>query len=83
MKFALVAAIFTASAIAQSVADIPKCAVPCIERAVQANTKCSLKDIKCICKAGKGAFDSKAASCVIDACGRLTALRTFTFDMEQ
>ncbi|KAK3196386.1 hypothetical protein K4F52_000768 [Lecanicillium sp. MT-2017a] len=74
MKFAIIAAVFAVSVMAQTKDQIPKCAIPCMEVAVQANTGCSLEDFKCICEKRSQAFDHSAIVCVTDACGRAEAM---------
>ncbi len=75
MKLTVVAIIFAVSAMAQTKHQIPKCAIPCMQRAIKANTKCAFEDFKCICKDRSKAFDHAAIECVIDACGKLQAIR--------
>lgn len=69
MKAATVLAVtFAALAQAQTRADIPSCALPCLDDAVKANTKCSTTDYACICK-DFTAVQTAATSCVISKCG--------------
>ncbi|KAM0517661.1 hypothetical protein ACHAPE_004633 [Trichoderma viride] len=74
MKAATVLAVaFAALAQAQTRADIPSCALPCLDDAVKANTKCSTTDYVCICK-DFSAVQTQATSCVISKCGADVAL---------
>ncbi|PTB35655.1 hypothetical protein M441DRAFT_62699 [Trichoderma asperellum CBS 433.97] len=74
MKAATVLAVtFAALAQAQTRADIPSCALPCLDAAVTANTKCSTTDYACICK-DFSAVQTSATSCVIEKCGADVAL---------
>lgn len=74
MKAATVLAVaFAALAQAQTRADIPSCALPCLDDAVKANTKCSTTDYACICK-DFSAVQTAATSCVISKCGADVAL---------
>ncbi|KAL6900469.1 hypothetical protein GGI43DRAFT_383944 [Trichoderma evansii] len=69
MKAATVLAVtFAALAQAQTRADIPSCALPCLDAAVTANTKCATTDYTCICK-DFTAVQTAATSCVISKCG--------------
>lgn len=78
MKFTAVAAISMAALVsAQSISDIPACALPCIQKGV-ASTSCSATDLKCICKDENfSKVQSAATGCVISACGPETALSKF------
>ncbi|KAM5353034.1 hypothetical protein ACJZ2D_017091 [Fusarium nematophilum] len=52
---------------AQTLDDIPSCALSCLDGAIKENTSCSTTDYACVCEN----FDSlqgAASSCVIDAC---------------
>lgn len=75
MKFSLAILAVAAVAQAQTAASIPKCAVPCLDDAVKANTKCSTTDYACICqKANFSAVQGAATGCVIEKCGSDVAL---------
>lgn len=77
MKAATVLAVaFAALAQAQTRADIPSCALPCLDAAVTANTKCATTDYTCICK-DFSAVQTAATSCVISKCGADVALSMF------
>ncbi|KAK1237343.1 hypothetical protein MKX08_002968 [Trichoderma sp. CBMAI-0020] len=74
MKAATVLAVaFAALAQAQTRADIPSCALPCLDDAVKANTKCDTSDYACICK-DFSAVQTAATSCVISKCGADVAI---------
>lgn len=74
---AFVAVALAALAQAQTRADIPSCALPCLDAAVTANTKCSTTDYACICK-DFDAVQTAATSCVISKCGADVALSMWT-----
>ncbi|KAL6879920.1 hypothetical protein HDV57DRAFT_100609 [Trichoderma longibrachiatum] len=73
MKTAFVALALAALASAQTRADIPSCALPCLDDAVKANTKCSTTDYACICK-NFDAVQGAATGCVITKCGSDVAI---------
>jgi cobalamin biosynthesis Mg chelatase CobN len=73
MKYSFVALALAALAQAQTRADIPSCALPCLDAAVTANTKCSTSDYVCICK-DFDAVQAQATSCVIQKCGTDVAI---------
>ncbi|KAH7198477.1 uncharacterized protein B0J16DRAFT_314785 [Fusarium flagelliforme] len=74
MKYSVAfVALAAAAAQAQSLADVPKCAIPCLDKAIESKTKCETTDLACICES----FDevrSSATSCVIDECGSDVAI---------
>ncbi|CAI7570095.1 unnamed protein product [Penicillium bialowiezense] len=73
MKFiAVVALAFAATSHAQSLSDVPPCALPCLEDAVKQKTSCATDDYPCICK-DQDAVQSAATSCVVSKCGISTA----------
>jgi len=73
MKYTFVALALAALAQAQTRADIPSCALPCIDDAVKANTKCSTTDFVCICK-DFDVVQAQATSCIITKCGTDVAI---------
>ncbi|KAL6815480.1 hypothetical protein GGI42DRAFT_311639 [Trichoderma sp. SZMC 28013] len=73
MKFTLVLATFAAAAYGQNTGNIPSCALPCIDAAITANTKCALDDFACVCK-DFSAVQAEATSCVISKCGTDVAI---------
>ncbi|UKZ83910.1 hypothetical protein TrVFT333_011725 [Trichoderma virens FT-333] len=73
MKYSFVALALAALAQAQTRADIPACALPCLDAAVTANTKCSTSDYVCICK-DFDVVQAQATSCVIQKCGTDVAI---------
>lgn len=78
MKTAFVAlAALAALAQAQTRADIPSCALPCLDAAITANTKCSTTDFVCVCK-DFNAVQADATSCVIEKCGADVAISMLT-----
>ncbi|KAJ5348928.1 extracellular membrane [Penicillium brevicompactum] len=72
MKFAAVVLAFAALAHAQSRADVPPCALPCLDDAVKQKTSCATDDYACICK-DQDAVKSAATSCVVSKCGISTS----------
>jgi hypothetical protein len=75
MKFTIAAIALAAIVRAQSLSDIPKCALPCIDDAIANETKCTTTDFACICKKDNfSAIQGAATSCVISECGAETAL---------
>jgi hypothetical protein len=75
MKLAVVALGFAALAHAQTRADVPSCALPCLDDAVKQKTSCATDDYACICK-DQSTVKSAATSCVLSKCGTSTALST-------
>jgi hypothetical protein len=73
MKFTIVTLAFAALAYAQTRADVPACALPCLDSAVQQKTSCATDDYACICK-DQSTVKSAATSCVLSKCGTSTAL---------
>ncbi|KAL2865233.1 CFEM domain-containing protein [Aspergillus lucknowensis] len=76
MKFSAIFAIALATlAASQTVNDIPKCAIPCLDDAIKSKTNCKTTDYKCVCK--KENFDKvqgAATGCVIQKCGSDVAI---------
>lgn len=73
MKYAVAAVVLAAIARAQTLADIPACALPCLDTAIAENSDCATTDIPCVCEH----FDDirgSATTCVLDACGPDVAL---------
>ncbi|KAI0429636.1 hypothetical protein F5Y09DRAFT_309972 [Xylaria sp. FL1042] len=68
MKTALALIAFTAIASAQTWADIPACAQPCILDAAASTTDCTDTDYACIC-ASQDVVEPAAEECVVAACG--------------
>ncbi|TGJ83194.1 hypothetical protein E0Z10_g5572 [Xylaria hypoxylon] len=74
MKYTVAALAFAAAAVsAQSLSDIPECAVPCIDDARTKGTNCAVDDYKCICS-NIEALTAAATPCVLSACGAEIAL---------
>ncbi|ORY71392.1 uncharacterized protein BCR38DRAFT_328080, partial [Pseudomassariella vexata] len=68
MKYSFAAAALVAVVSAQSLSDIPSCALPCIDSARTSVTSCAIDDYKCICDS-KDALTGAATGCVLEACG--------------
>ncbi|OAQ71979.1 extracellular membrane protein, CFEM domain-containing protein [Pochonia chlamydosporia 170] len=74
MKFITLASLAMATvAVGQSLADLPSCALPCLNDAVKQSTTCSATDVACICKKFD-AIQGAAAGCILKACGQDVAL---------
>ncbi|TGJ86317.1 hypothetical protein E0Z10_g2455 [Xylaria hypoxylon] len=74
MQFTLATlATLIAAVSAQTWADIPACAQPCIDDAVATTTTCGATDYPCIC-ANRDALETEATDCVIAACGETVAV---------
>ncbi|KAI1312912.1 hypothetical protein F5Y03DRAFT_339688 [Xylaria venustula] len=75
MKYAVAVLAFAASTVsAQSLSDIPQCAISCINDAITKATTCATTDYKCIC-ANSDALTTQATPCVLSACGADVALQ--------
>lgn len=73
MKYAFAAVALAALARAQTLADVPKCAIPCLDKSIADNTSCETTDLACVCES----FDKvqgDATTCVIKECGAEVAL---------
>ncbi|KAI1190289.1 hypothetical protein F5B17DRAFT_107198 [Nemania serpens] len=89
MKYTIAALAFAAAAVsAQSLSDIPQCALPCIDDARTKNTSCAADDFKCICD-NVNTLTTAATSCVLGACGAdaavnevIPAVQKFCADVE-
>ncbi|KAK4138501.1 hypothetical protein BT67DRAFT_11580 [Trichocladium antarcticum] len=69
MKFsAAILPALVAVASAQSLDMLPKCSVPCIQKAVADTTKCEATDFACVCE-NMAALTGAATGCVIENCG--------------
>ncbi|RGP78500.1 extracellular membrane 8-cysteine cfem [Fusarium longipes] len=74
MKYSVaLVAIAAVAAQAQSLADVPKCALPCLDKAIESETSCETTDTACVCE-NFSAIRGVATSCVIDACGTDVAI---------
>ncbi|KAI0017838.1 hypothetical protein F4780DRAFT_571181 [Xylariomycetidae sp. FL0641] len=71
MQFRIAALAFAVAVTAQSVSDLPKCAVSCLPDALQ-GTNCKADDLKCICK-NQQKVGEAAAPCVVESCGMIAA----------
>lgn len=70
MKFSLAALVFAVAVQAQSLKDIPACAIPCLEDSIKKTTPCDSKDLPCVCKSENfNKIRGDAAPCVIGKCG--------------
>lgn len=77
MKYSVAFVALAAAVSAQSLADVPKCAIPCLDKAIESETKCETTDLACVCK-NFSDVRSAATSCVIDECGSDVAISEFT-----
>jgi hypothetical protein len=74
MKYSVAfVALAAVAAQAQSLADVPKCALPCLDKAIASETSCDKTDLACVCK-DFSKVRSVATSCVIDECGTDVAI---------
>lgn len=76
MKLSAILAIGLASlAASQSINDVPKCAVPCLQNAVKSETNCGESDFKCACKGDNyKKVQAAATGCTVKACGQDVAV---------
>jgi hypothetical protein len=79
MKFTtLLAVAFATLAASQTINDVPKCAIPCLDDAIKSKTSCDVKDYKCVCKEENfSKVQGAATACVVQKCGSDVALRMF------
>lgn len=68
VNYALIPIIFAAVANGQTRADMPKCAIPCWDAAVDNWTSCDVEDYECACER-ESDIRKTGAQCVINACG--------------
>lgn len=74
MKFTAAVSLAMATlALGQTLADIPTCALSCLNDAVKQTTSCEVTDVDCICQ-DFDAVNGAAAGCVLGACGQDVAL---------
>lgn len=76
MKFTLALAAFVAAVYGQTVDDIPSCAIPCLDDAIENDTTCAVTDYACACQ-NFDQLEVDAAPCIIDACGEDVAISTY------
>jgi len=72
MKYAFAAAALVATVTAQSLSDIPSCAIPCIDAARTSTTTCTETDYTCICD-NINPLTTAATPCVLTDCGATVA----------
>ncbi|OTA86126.1 hypothetical protein M434DRAFT_376648 [Hypoxylon sp. CO27-5] len=68
MKYTVITVALAAISSAQSLSDIPQCAIPCINDARTSSTNCAADDYACICR-NKDALTAAATGCVLTSCG--------------
>ncbi|KAM0460024.1 hypothetical protein ACHAO4_002152 [Trichoderma viride] len=73
MKFTLALATFVAAVYGQTVANIPACAIPCLNAAIAKDTTCSTTDYACACKSFN-AIQNDSTACIVAACGATVAI---------
>ncbi|KAI0199470.1 hypothetical protein F4808DRAFT_461791 [Astrocystis sublimbata] len=73
MKYSVAVVALAAAVTAQSLNDIPSCALPCIDDARTSQTNCAADDYKCICD-NIDQLTGTATPCVLKGCGADTAL---------
>ncbi|KAL3483597.1 hypothetical protein BJX62DRAFT_244751 [Aspergillus germanicus] len=60
----------------QTINDVPKCAIPCLDDAIKSKTSCDVKDYKCVCKDENfSKVQGAATACVVQKCGSDVALQ--------
>lgn len=77
MKYAFVAIALAAAVHAQTIDDVPECAIPCLDDAISSETDCDTTDYACVCENFE-AIQGVATSCVISECGAETALSMYS-----
>lgn len=78
MKYAFAAIALAAVARAQTLGDVPKCAIPCLDEAIKSETTCAIEDLACVCE-NFSAIQGVATGCVLEACGPEVAVGKFSF----
>lgn len=73
MKYAFAAVALAAIAQAQTLADIPECAIPCLDKSIGDNTDCKVTDLACVCE-NFDAVQGDATACVLKECGSAVAI---------
>lgn len=73
MKYAFAAIALAAVARAQTLADIPSCALPCLDKSIADNTSCDKTDLACVCK-NFDKVQGDATACVLKECGSDVAI---------
>lgn len=73
MKYAFAAVALAAVAQAQTLADIPECAIPCLDKSIGDNTDCKVTDLACVCE-NFDAVQGDATACVLKECGSAVAI---------
>ena len=73
MKYSLAILAVAAAVSAQSLGDVPKCAIPCLDEGIASETSCDKTDIACVCENFEK-IQGAATSCVLKDCGADTAL---------
>jgi hypothetical protein len=81
MQYSFVAAALVATVAAQSLSDIPACALPCIDAARTSTTTCAADDYTCIC-ANINPLTTAATPCVLTDCGATVAASKFSPNIE-
>jgi hypothetical protein len=80
MKFAIAAIALAAGAYAQTVSQIPACALPGMEEARAKVTTCAMGDYKCLCDPSNIEKLTQAATeRILTDCGAARAASMFTF----
>jgi hypothetical protein len=77
MKYAFAAVALAAVARAQTLADIPECALPCLDKSIADNTDCKTTDLACVCE-NFDAVQGDATACVLKECGSDVAISMFS-----
>ncbi|KAL5344598.1 hypothetical protein ACLOAV_010290 [Pseudogymnoascus australis] len=76
MKYAYAIAALVAVVSAQTRADIPSCALACLDDAILKNTRCSITDYSCVCHQDNfSKIQGAPLGCILKGCGTDTALK--------
>lgn len=77
MKYAFATVALVAGVYAQSITDIPACALPAIDAARTSSSNCAADNYKCICD-NIDALTGVATEAVLKACGATVATSAFS-----
>jgi hypothetical protein len=62
----------------QTINNVHKCVIPCLNNIIKSKTSCNIKDYKCVCKDKNfSKVQGAATACVVQKCGLDVALRMF------
>lgn len=79
MKFSLAALALAAAVHAQSIDDVPRCAIPCLDASIKSKTSCQPRDLACLCQPDNiDKVRADASGCVLAKCGAETGTAAFS-----